>query len=207
MASSRNLGTTLYPILCFETRFLKGRWAYFPQIPSVDHKKSGLVVCQVEISPELYYANGRFELLRDGRTPLLYSEVSMWAELGDGGRGKEGNVSPTLLFAQDSHSRVCYPQGPNMCISGEKIQQKPVTDTLSKTFKIKMQNSFWEFHILTYYSFFQSHTHIQGSAKEWSLRCVKRAPAARGNQDMGITQSRDRSLADPCICVWLWKTK
>ena len=40
---------------------------------------------------------------------------------------------------------------------------------------------------------------LQGSAKEWSLGCVKRAPAARGGQDAGITQPRDHSLADPCI--------
>ena len=39
---------------------------------------------------------------------------------------------------------------------------------------------------------------VQGLAKEWSLGCVKRAPAARGSQDAGITQPRDRSLADPC---------
>ena len=29
---------------------------------------------------------------------------------------------------------------------------------------------------------------IHGSAKEWSLGCVKRALAARGGQDAGITQ-------------------
>ena len=42
---------------------------------------------------------------------------------------------------------------------------------------------------------------IQGSAKEWSLGCVKRAPAARGGQDAGITQPRDHSLADPCNLI------
>ena len=39
---------------------------------------------------------------------------------------------------------------------------------------------------------------VQGSAKDWTLGCVKRAPAARGGQDVGITQPRDHSLADPC---------
>ena len=38
---------------------------------------------------------------------------------------------------------------------------------------------------------------VQGSAKEWSLGCVKRAPAARG-QDAEITQPRAYSLAEPC---------
>ena len=37
---------------------------------------------------------------------------------------------------------------------------------------------------------------LQGSAKELSLGCVKRATAARGGQDAGITQPRDHSLAD-----------
>ena len=32
----------------------------------------------------------------------------------------------------------------------------------------------------------------------YSLACVKRAPAARGSQYVGITQPRDHSLADPC---------
>ena len=32
---------------------------------------------------------------------------------------------------------------------------------------------------------------VQGSGKEWSLGCVKRAPVARGDQDVGITQPRD----------------
>ena len=41
--------------------------------------------------------------------------------------------------------------------------------------------------------------YVQGSAKEWSLGCVKRARAARGGQDVGITQPRDHSLADPCF--------
>ena len=35
---------------------------------------------------------------------------------------------------------------------------------------------------------------IQGSAKEWSLGCVKRAPVARGVQDAGITQPRDNQF-------------
>ena len=39
---------------------------------------------------------------------------------------------------------------------------------------------------------------LQVSAKEWALGCVKRAPAARGGQDAGITQPRDHFLADPC---------
>ena len=39
---------------------------------------------------------------------------------------------------------------------------------------------------------------LQGSAKEWSLGCVKCAPAARGGQDAGITQPGEHSLADPC---------
>ena len=39
---------------------------------------------------------------------------------------------------------------------------------------------------------------VQGSAKEWSLGCVKRAPAARGGQDAVLTKLRDHSLADPC---------
>ena len=38
---------------------------------------------------------------------------------------------------------------------------------------------------------------IQVSAKEWSLGCVKCAPAPRGGQDARITQPRDHSLADP----------
>ena len=43
---------------------------------------------------------------------------------------------------------------------------------------------------------------LQGSAKEWSLGCVKRAPAAKGGQDAEITQPRDDSLADPCTaCI------
>ena len=42
---------------------------------------------------------------------------------------------------------------------------------------------------------------VQGSAKEWSLGCVKRAPVARGGHDAGITQPRDHSLADPCSRV------
>ena len=37
----------------------------------------------------------------------------------------------------------------------------------------------------------KNHRNIQGSAKEWSLGCVKRAPAARGSQDAGITQPRE----------------
>ena len=44
----------------------------------------------------------------------------------------------------------------------------------------------------------QSSTYIQESAKEWTLSCVKRAAAARGSQDTGITQPMDHSLADPC---------
>ena len=39
---------------------------------------------------------------------------------------------------------------------------------------------------------------IQESAKGWSLGCVKRDPAAREDQDAGITQPRDHYLADPC---------
>ena len=51
-----------------------------------------------------------------------------------------------------------------------------------------------------YYSFSDnySRTTLQGSAKDWSLGCVKRTPSARGVQDAGITQPRDHSLADPC---------
>ena len=40
---------------------------------------------------------------------------------------------------------------------------------------------------------------LQGSAKEWTLGCVKRASAATGGQDAGITQPRDHSLPDPCM--------
>ena len=40
--------------------------------------------------------------------------------------------------------------------------------------------------------------YLQGSAKEWSLGCVKRAPDARGSQDTGITQPGNHSLASPC---------
>ena len=42
---------------------------------------------------------------------------------------------------------------------------------------------------------------LQGSAKEWSLGCVKLALAAGGAQDAGITQPRDHSLADPCTVL------
>ena len=34
-----------------------------------------------------------------------------------------------------------------------------------------------------------------------SLGCVKRAPAARGGQDAGVTQPREHSLADPCTLL------
>ena len=40
--------------------------------------------------------------------------------------------------------------------------------------------------------------HLQGSAKEWSLGCMKCAHTARGGQEAGITQPRDHSLGDPC---------
>ena len=40
--------------------------------------------------------------------------------------------------------------------------------------------------------------YVQRSAKEWSLGCVKRAPAARCGQGAGITQPRAHSLADSC---------
>ena len=43
--------------------------------------------------------------------------------------------------------------------------------------------------------------HVQGSVRELSLGCVKRAPVARGGQDAGITQPRDHSLADPCTYI------
>ena len=36
---------------------------------------------------------------------------------------------------------------------------------------------------------------VQGSAKEWSLGCVKRASVARGGQDAGITQPRDHCFS------------
>ena len=36
------------------------------------------------------------------------------------------------------------------------------------------------------------------NAKELLLGCVKRAPLARGDQEVGITQPKDHSLADPC---------
>ena len=39
---------------------------------------------------------------------------------------------------------------------------------------------------------------VQGSVNEWSLGCVKRAPAATGSKDAGIAQPRDHSLANPC---------
>ena len=38
---------------------------------------------------------------------------------------------------------------------------------------------------------------IQGSAKEWSIGCVKLAPADRGGQDAGITQPRDNFFVIP----------
>ena len=38
---------------------------------------------------------------------------------------------------------------------------------------------------------------VQGSDKEWSLGCVKRAPAARGDQGAGIMQPRDHSQPIP----------
>ena len=40
------------------------------------------------------------------------------------------------------------------------------------------------------------------AAKEWSLGCVKRAPASRGDQDAGITQPRDNLYPIPVE----WKT-
>ena len=43
------------------------------------------------------------------------------------------------------------------------------------------------------------HSRVLG--KEWSLGCVKCAPAARGGQDAGITQPRDHSLAYPCLDI------
>ena len=46
---------------------------------------------------------------------------------------------------------------------------------------------------------FRRSQNIQGSAKERSLGCVKRAPTARVIRDMGITQPKDHYLADPCI--------
>ena len=41
----------------------------------------------------------------------------------------------------------------------------------------------------------------KGSAKEWSLGGVKRAPAAEGGQNAENTQPRDHSSADPCTCT------
>ena len=38
--------------------------------------------------------------------------------------------------------------------------------------------------------------YVQGSAKEWTLGCVKRNPVAREGQDAEITQPGDHSLAD-----------
>ena len=35
---------------------------------------------------------------------------------------------------------------------------------------------------------------VQGSFKEWSLGCVKCAPAARGGQNAGITQPVDQGI-------------
>ena len=55
------------------------------------------------------------------------------------------------------------------------------------------------FHRYDYKLKLQRSGHVEGSAKEWSLGCVKRAPAAREGQDAGITQPRDHSLADPCM--------
>ena len=46
--------------------------------------------------------------------------------------------------------------------------------------------------------------YVQGSAKEWSLGFVKRAPVARGGQDAGVTQPRYHSLADPCMYFFLF---
>ena len=40
--------------------------------------------------------------------------------------------------------------------------------------------------------------HIQGWAKEWSLDCVNSPPATRGSQEVGFTQPREHSFAQPC---------
>ena len=42
---------------------------------------------------------------------------------------------------------------------------------------------------------------VQGSAKEWSLGCVKHVSFARGGQDLGFKKPRDHSLADPCTKI------
>ena len=55
-----------------------------------------------------------------------------------------------------------------------------------------------ELRVNLIYTSFRSRHAVQGSAKEWTLGCVKRAPVARGDQDAGITHPRDHSLADPC---------
>ena len=39
---------------------------------------------------------------------------------------------------------------------------------------------------------------VQGSAKRRALGCVNSPLVARGSQEVGITQPRDHSLADPC---------
>ena len=43
---------------------------------------------------------------------------------------------------------------------------------------------------------------VQGSAKEWALGCVKRAPAAKGGQDAGITQPRGALFSRSLYCVY-----
>ena len=42
------------------------------------------------------------------------------------------------------------------------------------------------------------HYILQSWAKEWSLGCVNLHPTARGSQEAGFTQPRDRSFAQPC---------
>ena len=48
---------------------------------------------------------------------------------------------------------------------------------------------------------------IQGSAKEWSIGCVKCALAAREGQDAGFTQPRPHSLPDPFKSIFGGKEK
>ena len=40
--------------------------------------------------------------------------------------------------------------------------------------------------------------YVQGSAKGCTLGCVNSHPAARGNQEAGLKQSRAQLIADPC---------
>ena len=49
------------------------------------------------------------------------------------------------------------------------------------------------------FKFFLCKIVVQGWGKKWSLGCVNSRHAARGSQEVGFTQPRDNSLAQPCI--------